>query len=1100
MDDSSPSGSGRAGKSKVKGIAHFDAVSLLCNLTDPIDNSKSANEKTGASAASSYDESKAGAENGLVVRAANFVTDIGSVPCESTDGFRDHARWTNSSSTDDVHSQARNKEKSCFVPASCTGVLLETPIQHQLLDTADRERECACNVSVLHQPSTAAEEGELKYRSEHTDMGAYYYRQFFYDNEHQNYFGMDENLGPVAISVKRDFIMPDTSGNSSPTALAGGRGAFAFTEPLSSLSSPVLNNCQSLVTEDICPLYRIIVRTSRLEALRVAVLEECVPDLRPRPSMTSVNVQTVGSTALPARDVISYALPSIQLPCLRLARAEQKVYDSLMRLDEQNICRQVKAGVMYCDSGQSTEEDMYNNINGSSLFKSFLECLGTMVELKGFTRYRAQLDNKNDTTGTHSVYTEYCGNELMFHVSTLLPYTDGKKQQLLRKRHIGNDILTVVFQESDAEPFSPTVIRSQFQHVFIIVRHMPGLETSTSGPMFQVAVTQSSSIPHTPPAIPPNPVFALGPELREFVLAKLVNMENAAHRSAKFLTMAMRTRHDWLVDLVNNYSTMQLLDPQNVSHAWGRITHAFKGKRGKSSAAPLRQAPAGDSRLLGGIAWPVQVTCWDNGTEARPEEYLLCISSRFLCVLREKTQRLYLFIPVDSVIGWTMSIDTGRMCIYYGIGECLQFNLICDEEGSVSEVQDIASRLAQFSDGSLCQEIILQRSTNNHLGFILLGGGTIGEVDPYGVAWKCGVRQNSRVLEINGKPLCGKLRQDLVSQLREKSVTLLLVPPFPSSGRQRYGRPSSLEDSHPHNAARTPQRFSSQGMIIASTPAPKASPGHLSPAQSVSELLDVSPETPIRSPLGSPRSLGPGSPSLAPEKPPRRHSDCFKPALSPPETPTNASLPVSNISRGSELRLSDVRGRTRQLGERTGSQALSVTPYSVSDVQSPMFKGIVAKAKASLAASVAGKTATDRGAEYRANWQSDQQVGSPPDTSSMSPPFHRLPSYPSGRRVRTATQSSQSGEDPLHTNGIRSGDTGTSDESVDANDSDCNPSTSLFDVPENASADQLRQALVRTQSELLRCQHKLAALRKENSSLVRVVEKMRTDPGVASNS
>lgn len=42
--------------------------------------------------------------------------------------------------------------------------------------------------------------------------------------------------------------------------------------------------------------------------------------------------------------------------------------------------------------------------------------------------------------------------------------------QLLRKRHIGNDIVTIVFQEPGALPFTPQTVRSQFQHVFVIVR------------------------------------------------------------------------------------------------------------------------------------------------------------------------------------------------------------------------------------------------------------------------------------------------------------------------------------------------------------------------------------------------------------------------------------------------------------------------------------------------------------------------------------------------------------------------------------------------------------------------------------------------------
>lgn len=49
--------------------------------------------------------------------------------------------------------------------------------------------------------------------------------------------------------------------------------------------------------------------------------------------------------------------------------------------------------------------------------------------------------------------------------------------QLLRKRHIGNDIVTIVFQEPGALPFTPKSIRSHFQHVFVIVKvHNPCTE------------------------------------------------------------------------------------------------------------------------------------------------------------------------------------------------------------------------------------------------------------------------------------------------------------------------------------------------------------------------------------------------------------------------------------------------------------------------------------------------------------------------------------------------------------------------------------------------------------------------------------------------
>ena len=44
--------------------------------------------------------------------------------------------------------------------------------------------------------------------------------------------------------------------------------------------------------------------------------------------------------------------------------------------------------------------------------------------------FRGGLDVQHGQTGTHSLYTKYHNHEVMFHVSTLLPYTDGDTQQV----------------------------------------------------------------------------------------------------------------------------------------------------------------------------------------------------------------------------------------------------------------------------------------------------------------------------------------------------------------------------------------------------------------------------------------------------------------------------------------------------------------------------------------------------------------------------------------------------------------------------------------------------------------------------------------------
>ena len=45
-----------------------------------------------------------------------------------------------------------------------------------------------------------------------------------------------------------------------------------------------------------------------------------------------------------------------------------------------------------------------------------------------------------------------------------------------------------------------------------------------------------------------------------FLLTKIVNAENAAHRSDKFVSMATRTRQEYLKDLATNYVTPTTLD------------------------------------------------------------------------------------------------------------------------------------------------------------------------------------------------------------------------------------------------------------------------------------------------------------------------------------------------------------------------------------------------------------------------------------------------------------------------------------------------------------------------------------------------------------
>lgn len=89
-----------------------------------------------------------------------------------------------------------------------------------------------------------------------------------------------------------------------------------------------------------------------------------------------------------------------------------------------------KFGVIYMKENQQTEEELFGNEYHSRAFDDFLDLLGQRVRLRGFDKYRAGLDSNNDLTGTHSVYTKFTNNEIMFHVSTLLPFEECDSQKV----------------------------------------------------------------------------------------------------------------------------------------------------------------------------------------------------------------------------------------------------------------------------------------------------------------------------------------------------------------------------------------------------------------------------------------------------------------------------------------------------------------------------------------------------------------------------------------------------------------------------------------------------------------------------------------------
>ncbi|KAJ3631360.1 hypothetical protein MTP99_012489 [Tenebrio molitor] len=386
-----------------------------------------------------------------------------------------------------------------------------------------RRRDRSCNdlyeddeeddSSSPRKKTTIEEQWEKNQGFELTSVEQETYEKYFYGTEHWNYFTNDEDLGPVILSIKQETL------NS--------RDQFR-----------ILVRAISYTVHGLIPASCVFAdRYNREEVVRSLGKE--------------VNIN----------------------PPLTLGQLPDTP-EELLKLDQVFIKSELKVGVIYVKEGQYTEEEILDNNDNSLLFEEFLQIFGEKVRLKGFDKYKGGLDTVHDLTGLYSVYTNWRNIEIMFHVSTLLPYEKHDPQKLQRKRHIGNDIVCVVFLEADNTSFSPACIKSHFLHTFILVRTSPRIKRKPT--RYEVSVVTRDEVGAYKPYLWEQSVFDKGPMFREWLLTKIVNGERASYSAPKFARMQERTRSQMLEDIVanlqNHAETGQIPKPYRRG-SWRPIGH-----------------------------------------------------------------------------------------------------------------------------------------------------------------------------------------------------------------------------------------------------------------------------------------------------------------------------------------------------------------------------------------------------------------------------------------------------------------------------------------------------------------------------------------------
>ncbi|KAH7033198.1 tuberin [Microdochium trichocladiopsis] len=128
-----------------------------------------------------------------------------------------------------------------------------------------------------------------------------------------------------------------------------------------------------------------------------------------------------------------------------------------------------KVGVIYIGENQTHETEILANVSGSSDYVEFLNRLGTLTKLKGASFNTQGLDRQYGTDGEYTFCWRDRVTEMVFHVTTQMPTNiEHDPGCTLKKRHIGNDFVNIIFNDSGS-PFKFDTFPSDFNYVNIVI-------------------------------------------------------------------------------------------------------------------------------------------------------------------------------------------------------------------------------------------------------------------------------------------------------------------------------------------------------------------------------------------------------------------------------------------------------------------------------------------------------------------------------------------------------------------------------------------------------------------------------------------------------
>ncbi|EFI26920.1 tuberin [Coprinopsis cinerea okayama7 len=140
---------------------------------------------------------------------------------------------------------------------------------------------------------------------------------------------------------------------------------------------------------------------------------------------------------------------------------------SLGLLDRTPVIDTHKVGIMYAGPGQTNEIEILANTHGSQAYSRFLDGIGRLVHLRTEKEvYTGSLDPEEDGEYAYAWWDDI--RQILFHTATLMPNREHDPMFNYKKRHIGNDYVRIIWNDSGL-PYAFDTLKTAFQFVNIII-------------------------------------------------------------------------------------------------------------------------------------------------------------------------------------------------------------------------------------------------------------------------------------------------------------------------------------------------------------------------------------------------------------------------------------------------------------------------------------------------------------------------------------------------------------------------------------------------------------------------------------------------------